>query len=315
MSPVVVAVACRACGATAVQAKHTASEMFFRSGGRYVYQECAICGSLTLANPPDLTPHYPQSYYRHFEGRVPASFKRLARVLRVLYDCYIPIVSPLSGRWGMGLRGASAASERVLDVGCGAGRMLRRLRDLGMRDLTGVDPYGTSTTTATDGRGGLLRLIRGRVDDVRGTFDVIVLNHALEHVEDPAAVLSAVRARLSPRGRVVVRTPVIGYAWRRYGRLWVQLDAPRHLAIFTRRGLHACAGRAGLAVDRETYDSTAFQFSGSEDYVRGSTPKAGGAADIVLRVARSIAGAWALRAWLLNLRHDGDQAAFVLRAA
>jgi 2-polyprenyl-3-methyl-5-hydroxy-6-metoxy-1,4-benzoquinol methylase len=289
--------------------------MMYGFGGSYVYQECAECGSLTLANPPDLAPHYQERYYRHLEARTWPRLLPYVKALRVIHDRCVPIVSPLTGRWGIGLRGASDASARVLDVGCAAGRMLERLRDLGMRDLTGVDPYGVSNVAVANGRSGSLRLIRGLVEDVRGTFDVIVLNHSLEHVEDPTAVLSAVKTRLAPNGNVVVRTPVIGHAWRRYGRFWVQLDAPRHLTIFSQRGLLQCAARAGLAVESSTYDSTAFQFSGSEDYIRGSTPRAGGWNNALLRLARSVGGAWPVRAWLLNLRHDGDQAAFVLRRA
>jgi SAM-dependent methyltransferase len=292
-----------------------ASEMLFGTGGCYVYQECLECGSLTLENPPDLAPHYPERYYRHLEVRVWPPLRPYVKALRVIYDRWVPVVSPLNGRWGVGLHGASDATARVLDVGCGAGHMLERLRDLGMQDLTGIDPYGASNSAVANSRSGSLRLIRGRVEDVRGTFDVVVLNHSLEHVEDPTAVLSAVKALLGPNGRVVVRTPVIGYTWRRYGRFWVQLDAPRHLTIFSQRGLFKCAGRAGLDVERSTYDSTAFQFSGSEDYVHGGTPKAGGLANVLIRLLRSLAGAWTVRAWILNVRHDGDQAAFVLRRA
>jgi SAM-dependent methyltransferase len=313
--PVAAAVACRACGSASVHAACTAAEMFFGTGGSYVYQECERCGSLTLANPPNLAPHYPERYYRHIEARVSTRWRPFVRAMRVIHDRFMPCVSPLTGRWGVGLRGATAASERVLDVGCGAGRMLERLRDLGMRDLTGVDTYGASESAVTHGPWGSLRLIRGLIEDVPGRFDVIVLNHSLEHVEDPTAVLSAVRARLSPHGFAVVRTPVVGYAWRHFGRSWVQLDAPRHLTIFSVCGLRGCAGHAGLAIERITYDSTAFQFSGSEDYIRGRTPRAGGLASSLLRLMRSVAGAWSVRAWLLNLQCDGDQAAFVLRHA
>ncbi len=287
--------------------------MLLGTGEGFAYQECAACGSLTLLDPPDAARYYPERYYQHIESAASARFKPLVRALRIAYDRYAPLVSPLDGRWGFGLRGASAASDRILDVGCGTGRMLERLRDLGMRDLTGVDPYGTPRSSEIKGPWGSLRVIRGQVDDVEGDFDIVALNHVLEHVEDPVAVLSAARSRLAPSGRLVVRTPIVGYAWRRYGRFWVQLDAPRHLTLFSQRGLCACAECAGLAVESITYDSTTFQFSGSEDYAHGSTPKAGGAWNALLRLARSVAGAWVIRAWLLNLRHDGDQAAFVLR--
>jgi SAM-dependent methyltransferase len=287
--------------------------MLLGTGEGFAYQECAACGSLTLLDPPDAARYYPERYYRHIESKVSAHVRPFVRALRIAYDRFAPLVSPLDGRWGFGLRGASATTDRILDVGCGAGRMLERLHDLGMQDLTGVDPYGAPRSSASTGPRGSLRVIRGRVEDVEGDYDIVVLNHVLEHVEDPVAVLSAAKDHLSSRGCVVVRTPLIGYAWRRYGRFWVQLDAPRHLTLFSQRGLCACAGCAGLVVESITYDSNSFQFSGSEDYLHGSTPRVGGAVNTLLRIARSVAGGWALRAWLLNLQHDGDQAAFVMR--
>ena len=98
-------VACRACDGTSVRARHEASELMFGTGGSYAYQECAECGSLTLANPPDGAAHYPEKYYRHLELRVSPSMRGYVKALRIAYDRCVPIVSPLSGRWGMGLRG------------------------------------------------------------------------------------------------------------------------------------------------------------------------------------------------------------------
>ena len=53
-----------------------------------------------------------------------------------------------------------------------------------------------------------------------------------------------------------------------YGADWVQLDAPRHLTVFSREGVDALAQRHGLRVTAARDDSMAFQFWGSEQVRR-----------------------------------------------
>jgi SAM-dependent methyltransferase len=284
-------------------------------GGEFTYRECADCGSLSLANlPSDAAEYYPANYYEHVESGVSGRLRPLVKAARVMYDRLVPVVSPLTGRWGLGLRGATAADVRVLDSGCGSGRLLERLRDLGLLDLTGIDPWATFDAIGGNGKSGSLRLLNGRTEDLRETFDTIMYNHRLEHVEDPRAELSAAKDRLAARGRIVVRVPLLGYAWRRYGRCWAQFDAPRHFTLFSKRGLLDCAVRAGLRIESTTYDSNAYQFWASEGYVRGRSPKAQARMLTLRGLAQSLGRIpWDVRSWLLNVRHDGDQAAFVLR--
>jgi hypothetical protein len=58
-------------------------------------------------------------------------------------------------------------------------------------------------------------------------------------------------------------------AWDRYGTAWVQIDAPRHLFVFSREGLPIMARRAGLELEAVRDDSTEVQFLGSELYQAG----------------------------------------------
>ncbi len=286
-------------------------------GGEFTYRECADCGSLSLANPPsDAARYYPANYYHHVESGVSERLRPLVKAARVMYDRLVPVVSPLTGRWGVGLRGATAADVRVLDIGCGSGRLLERLRDLGLLDLTGMDPYATFDAIGGNGKSGSLRLLHGRTEDLRETFNTIMINHTLEHVEDPRAELAAAKDRLAARGRIVVRVPVLGYAWRRYGRCWSRLDAPRHFTLFSKRGLLDCAARAELRIESTTYDSDAYQFWASEGYVRGRSPRSQAPMLTLRGLAQSLGRIhWNVRSWLLNVRHDGDQAAFILRLA
>ena len=52
---------------------------------------------------------------------------------------------------------------------------------------------------------------------------------------------------------------------------WMQLDAPRHLHVPTRRSIARLAHRFGLRVTRIDDDSGPFQVWGSEVYRRGGT--------------------------------------------
>ena len=141
--------------------------------------------------------------------------------------------------WSYALRLAGASrSSRILDVGCGTGKMLRLLERNGFRKLTGIDPYTSSSK-------GSVTIINGTLDSYEGgPFDVVMINDSLEHVPNPLATL--IQARNLLDGKMIVRIPLIGYAWRTYGTNWVALDPPRHQHVLSARGMRILAGRAGL---------------------------------------------------------------------
>ena len=72
---------------------------------------------------------------------------------------------------------------------------------------------------------------------------------------------------LSDNGVCLLRIPVKSdYIWQRYGVDWVQLDAPRHFFLHTMRSLRLLAEKSGLRIEDSVFDSTEFQFWGSEQY-------------------------------------------------
>jgi hypothetical protein len=61
--------------------------------------------------------------------------------------------------------------------------------------------------------------------------------------------------------------PIVpSYAWKVYGINWVQLDAPRHLYIYSLQGVKILLAKTHLLLMKVEYDSTEFQFIGSEQY-------------------------------------------------
>lgn len=67
----------------------------------------------------------------------------------------------------------------------------------------------------------------------------------------------------------LIRIPVASsFAWRHYGINWVALDAPRHLYLHTVKSIELLSKQVGFTIEDVEFDSTEFQFFGSELYLR-----------------------------------------------
>ena len=119
--------------------------------------------------------------------------------------------------WAWGRRRAlllaeARPGERVLDLGCGAGRFVAALRD------AGADPVGVELSEGALERarrnvpGADLRLVGadGALPLEDGSVDLVWCSEVLEHVPDTAAVLSEARRVLRTGGRLLVTTPAHG---------------------------------------------------------------------------------------------------------
>jgi SAM-dependent methyltransferase len=165
---------------------------------------------------------------------------------------------------------------------------------------------------------GRITVVKRRLSEVTGSFDYVVLNHTFEHMDGPLDVLKQVRSLLAPGGQVIISTPIASsFAWREYGVDWEQLDAPRHLFIHTVKSVEILAQQVGLRVGEVVYDSTAFQFWGSEQY-RAGIPLAA-KRSFAVSPKRSIfthqqLAAFRHRSAALNAAGDGDSASLYLEA-
>jgi SAM-dependent methyltransferase len=211
---------------------------------------------------------------------------------------------------GLGLR----TSSSVCDVGSGNGVHLVWMRRQGFSRLEGFDPF-IEEDIQVDGEIPVRRLA---LDQLRGGWDLIMLNHSFEHMPRPAEALELLRGLLNVGGSIVIRVPVAdSWAWRTYGTDWVQLDAPRHVFLHTRRSIEILSERAGLKVTRVFSDSYAFQFWGSEQYRRGvplRDPRSYGEDPATDLFTAAEIAEFERHSVKLNREAAGDSAGFVLRA-
>ena len=141
---------------------------------------------------------------------------------------------------------------RLLDVGCGSGLFLERMRDFGWQ-VAGVEPDAPAASTARR-RLGEGCLVVPHIDDpalTRETFDAITLSHVIEHVPDPVGTLRSCRDLLEPNGTLVCVTPNTGsLGARSFGASWLHWDPPRHLNLFDPASLERAVREAEFEVER-----------------------------------------------------------------
>ena len=312
---------CRICHNASGNTPYTVREMLFGTRDEFGYFQCAQCGCLQIAEiPANLGDYYPPGYFSFRD------FRRLsASPLRGFFDRQ-RVRYELTGRGAVGRIAAflakpldyvrwvkkCGASERarVLDVGCGSGKLLLRMRLGGFTHCTGMDAFVPHDIIYPNGVRVLKRDIR-TADDTAGAFDLIMFHHSFEHVDDPHAVMRCAARLLAERGCLLIRIPVAdSVAWELYRENWAHLDAPRHLYLHTRKSMELLAAAAGLAVADVEHDSTPSQFIASELYIRDIPAVAPRNRKRIFSRAR--VKEFAARAALLNRQGRGDLAVFYL---
>ncbi|HSG29299.1 MAG TPA: class I SAM-dependent methyltransferase, partial [Candidatus Krumholzibacterium sp.] len=272
--------------------------------------------------PQDMSRFYPEGYYslgqkeRRQAGRIARRLKK-QRAKHILGRRSITGWIALKAFGPPSLPGwmrhvDMTLGSSILDLGCGRGSLLGYLAAQGFERLSGADPHIDEDLDFDDG----VKIYKASLDKIEGEYDFILMNHSLEHMPDQRSVMSGVVKRLSAGGKVVIRIPLVSSdAWREYGVDWVQLDAPRHLFLHSERSMFILAEESGLSVRSVEYDSTAFQFWGSEQYRRGMALT--GEDSYMVSPDRSMftsddMARFEDKARRLNETGSGDQACFIL---
>lgn len=314
---------CRICGNKEKNRVYHVPEMMFGYRDMFRYFLCSKCDCLQIAEfPADLSKYYPRDYYSFHRRAAKGAAKKYLIALRDQYSLFGTNVvgKLLSARFPneslQSLRPLSINFEtRVLDVGCGAGKLLYSIYEAGIKNCLGIDPFNAGDVRYSNG----LEIKKRKIYDVGGMWDIVMFHHSFEHVPDPIETLQAVSKLLAPRGVCIVRIPTTSsYVWKYYRENWVQLDAPRHFYLHSIKSMKAVADRAQLRLRDLVYDSTSFQFWGSEQYLNNIPLQHDDSYAINRRASlfsrRDIAN-FTKRAKKLNELKQGDQVVFYFENA
>jgi 2-polyprenyl-3-methyl-5-hydroxy-6-metoxy-1,4-benzoquinol methylase len=241
-------------------------DWLFGVPGNWGLRRCRSCDVAWL-DPQPVAKDIGKLYARYYTHSINAPLTRLGRLRHATLQCVLarlgyPVHRPkeILPQLLSHVRSVARAAELdvlalppsetgvLLDVGCGNGEFIARMRSFGWT-VFGVDPDATAVSYARS-RG--LEVFRGMISDLPDTpcYDVINLNHVIEHAIDPVGLLRECRKRLRlSNGRLIITTPNInslGHWW--FNRYWRGLEVPRHLILFSPDGLRECVKRAGLSL-------------------------------------------------------------------
>lgn len=315
---------CKICENIQDNKPYQVREMMFGFRDVFSYFECSQCGCLQIDKiPTDMTKYYPSNYYSYSSRPQKRSRFSIDRIIKNQRNIYAVLNQGAFGRFVYRFSPSDSLqmlsnvhptrNTRILDVGCGSGSLLYTLKEIGFTYLLGLDPYIVEDVTYQNG----LKIMKKSIDDIADEWDLIMFHHSFEHIPDPVAMLQSVSSKLAHNGTCLIRIPTVSsYAWKHYKVNWVQLDAPRHFFLHSVRSISLAAAQAGLEFDNVIYDSTDFQFWGSEQYLKNiplTSPQS-----YSKNRSKSIFTPKQIKLFKEKARHlnsvnQGDCAAFILR--
>lgn len=160
--------------------------------------------------------------------------------------------------------------KRILDLGCGVGAFVRRLREFS-DDVFGIDIDRENVVEGAKEVPGLGLAVGEHLPFADEMFDVIMMHEVLEHVTDDLETLREARRVLKPGGAAIVFTPNRLYPFETHGifigKRYVFGNIPfvnylpdalrnrlvPHARVYTARGLRRVYRKAGLKPQVHTY--------------------------------------------------------------
>lgn len=136
--------------------------------------------------------------------------------------------------------------NRILDIGCGAGALLRAARRAGWH----AEGLEVSAPAAKRLRSQDFEIFQGDLSSAHypaDHFDVVTAIEIIEHVRDPLTMLEQVGRILRPGGLFWATTPnAMSFSSRMLGVRWSTVCPPEHLQLFSPNGVRKLIERAGF---------------------------------------------------------------------
>ncbi|MCG2711653.1 MAG: class I SAM-dependent methyltransferase [Candidatus Omnitrophica bacterium] len=211
------------------------------SQDRFGLYKCNHCKAAFV--DVEVNPDYYEKYYKknYYEKQISGG----------LFAVIIKCLEWVSDKFHLSLiKKAGVTQGKILEIGCGQGRFLHGLPSC-------FDKYGIEINKEGYDH------IRNNYSEIKifnaklssdfiaenGKFDVIIMWHVLEHIENPDDFAEKLRKALRDNGVIVFDIPnerSLGFSWTKEN--WFHLDAPRHLFCYSCESIKKLFERHGFAL-------------------------------------------------------------------
>jgi len=269
--------------------------------------KCKNCGIVFL-NPQlenkELSNFYPKAYYYSLDKIKTKENSIKTRIKLKLYKTYsiknnnfLKKIFFYPAKFM--IRGIKIEdNKKLLDVGCGSGQFLYEMKELGM-NVYGIE---IGEFNEEGNKKYNLKIKNCELEKAKykkEEFDIITLNHVLEHLAEPRKMLKEIKRILRKNGTLIIGVPnTNSLAYWVFGKNWYQLDVPRHLINYSNKNLRLLLEQEGFKIKKIRYNSRPAQFAVSLRFALGIKSK---------KFEKIMEIIFLPLTWLVNLLRIGDQ--------
>lgn len=221
-------VSCPVCGSNKSSVLFQANDFEYKLPGLFYVSTCDECG-LIFQNPrpkfSEILRYYTDTYEPFKKVGSPLMQNIRHRFLVVpRINKYSDLFKNYKGK------------AKLLDVGCASGDLLSELSNNSKFICEGVEPVNYAVKLARE-RG--LKVQHSTVENLKckkNTYDLIIMNHVLEHLQNPQEVVKKIYQILKKGGYFSGELPCADSIERIiFGKYWAVYHLPRHLTFFTKK--------------------------------------------------------------------------------
>ncbi len=265
---------CEICGDRMFNFLFNQKDKNINLSGEFSLYACNSCKAIFLNPQPTLNKlkkYYPKEKYYSL-NKIDVNSKKF-KIKKALYQIYFNppknnflkkvLFSPLKFM----VRSTHLNKKgKLLDIGCGSGQFIYEMKSLGL-DVYGIEPGDFDKESNNRYKLNIKNTNLLKAKYPREFFDIITINHVIEHLGNPNETLNEINKIIKKKGILIIGIPnTNSLAYKIFKKNWYQLDIPRHLWNYSDKNIKILLEKNGFKILKIRYNSRPSQFSVSLMY-------------------------------------------------